>query len=895
MTAPALTRRIIEALLEEWLPHSKGRRLLLVYGRYTDGTAEFATTGAARVRAHIRDEHSVLGITEAWQGHLSGHPDDTDVLVVATTVDDRQLGWDLRAHAIARSTQTVDRAKIVAQRFGSVDVDPRLRTETWLVDALLDAEPAEGWPRNGSVLTRDAAIRALIGARLGGVTVREGSLDAAALLAWSRDPAGPDRFAALPEPERQGLGQWLTDTVGETAAVVLRLATARRAGDVVPLGVVSALVTEPAVTSEALVALGGLAGGVRQSALYGLAEAVAATLWRWVEEARSGSAATRTRVFDILKRAEQLAAEAGLTAALSANRFLPSAFDARLHRLAETTSASDRHGAEQALDDLREHCVARLSPSRARTAEMAVRLTRWLATPAGELASVASGITGYNDSLAWVDRALTVLWEGDARATPAVSRVYREVCEAVRERRTALDEDFAQRLAVWTRTASDQNPGGVLLIEQVLATLAVPLAGGGAPMVVVLDGMSGAAAADLGEELSGERWLEAAPGTSRSAAVSAIPSVTRVSRASLLTGTLAVGEQQTEKDGFTKFWRRYRKHAELFHRGDIAGQAGHRLSDALMTTLSGDAVVGVVLNTIDHALDHGREGDRTGWSVSDVTFLPELLDAAFGYGRPVLLVSDHGHVLDRFPDIGPVAAPGAESARWRTGTPEPGEVALAGPRVGEGGGAVVVPWRDDIRYTQRRSGYHGGASLSEMTVPALAFVPSVEHLPDGWRLLTADMVVPPWWEPASAKTTPVVEVAEAPARSRKRKGAEPEGMVPLFGEPPAPGKAAPRPTVGAVVVASDTYEVQRAFVPKPPNKEIVAAVIDALVDADGVLPLSTVATVAGRAARRPEFFAVTLERLLNVDQYPVVSLVDGDRRLKLDIELLRSQFKVVDP
>jgi hypothetical protein len=655
-----------------------------------------------------------------------------------------------------------------------------------------------------------------------------------------------------------------------------------------PLGVVSALVTEPGASSESLVALGGLAGGVRQSALRGLAEAVAGTLWRWVAD---GSEAARARVLDVIRRADQLAAEAGLTAALSRSPFLPTAFDARLQRLAMALSSVDETGT--AFDELREHCLTRLSPARVRTAEMAVRLVRWLATPVEKLASVADGITTHSASLAWVDRALTVLWEGDAGAGPAVGKAYREVCEAVRDRRAALDEEFAQRLAVWARAASDQNSGGCLLVEQVLAKIAVPLAGSGVPLIVVLDGMSGAVAADLGEELTRGPWLEVAPGTSRAAAVSAIPSVTRVSRASLLTGKLTAGEQQVEKDGFAVFWRRHRRDAELFHRADIAGQAGHRLSDSLMAALSGDAVVGVVLNTIDYALDHGREGDRTGWSVADITFLPELLDAAFGYGRPVLVVADHGHVLDRFPDVGPVAAPGAQSARWRTGTPEPGEVALTGPRVGEGDGSVVVPWRDDIRYTQRRSGYHGGAALSEMTVPILALVPSVEHLPDGWHLLTAGAVIPQWWEPASARTTPAAEVVEAPARGRKRKAPEPEGMVPLFGEPPA--SAASQRTVGTAVVDSDVYEAQRAFVPKPPAKDVVAAVIDALVEAGGDLPLSTVATVAGRAARRPEFFAVTLQRLLNVDQYPVVSLVDGDRRLKLDIELLRTQFKVVSP
>jgi hypothetical protein len=61
-----------------------------------------------------------------------------------------------------------------------------------------------------------------------------------------------------------------------------------------------------------------------------------------------------------------------------------------------------------------------------------------------------------------------------------------------------------------------------------------------------------------------------------------------------------------------------------------------------------------------------------------------------------------------------------------------------------------------------------------------------------------------------------------------------------------------------------------------------------------LLLLSEVAVVVGRAARRPEFFAATLQRLLNVDQYPILSLVDGDRRLRLDVETLRSQFGVRD-
>ena len=76
-----------------------------------------------------------------------------------------------------------------------------------------------------------------------------------------------------------------------------------------------------------------------------------------------------------------------------------------------------------------------------------------------------------------------------------------------------------------------------------------------------------------------------------------------------------------------------------------------------------------------------------------------------------------------------VAADGVESARWRTGEPRDGEIALTGPRVLLGGGRVVVPWREEIRYTRRRAGYHGGASLAEMAVPVLVLTPAPESLP----------------------------------------------------------------------------------------------------------------------------------------------------------------------
>lgn len=807
--SPVVDRRIIESLVETWLPHAKGRRLLLVYGRYADGAGEFTTTaGGTRRRVRVTDQHSVLGVVEAWDEYQRAHPDDDAMLVVTTSVDDSELGWDVRAYAIRHGSRTVDRAQIVAQRFGAVDIDPRIRQETWLVDALLVAEPADGWPRNGSVLTLDSAIRTLIGARLGREAIGAGTLDAGALLAWSRDSAGPARFAALPRAERDGLAAWLTREVGDTAAVLMRLATDGRAADAMPLGLIGAAVTRPGASPDAALAFGGLMGGTQGSELRALTEAVEGTLERWATEAvtsRNGHDA-RNAFLEVVRRADALAAEARLTGALVDNRFLPSAFTARLHTLAAAITAQPDMPAiataERALDAVADHCLARLEPGRRDAARMAVRLIRWLARSEPEITSVAGAIRDQMSDGAWVDRALTTVWEGDP--DPAVGQAYRMVFDAVRDRRRALDEAFAGRLATWTEQASAVNLGGCLLIEQVLAEVAEPLAGERAPLIVVLDGMSGAVAVELGEQLAGRMWTEVSPVAGRrTAAVATTPPVTM------------------EKEGFATFWRSRHRAATLFHRGDIPGDAGHRLSDELMSALSeGDRVVGVVLN-------HARQGDRTSWSLRDVTYLPELLDAARGYGRPVLLVSDLGHVPDR-----------------------------------------------------------AGATLAEMTIPVLALLPSDELLPNGWHVLSPEELTPAWWvsRPIDVAVTP--PPPSKPARSKKPK--QPVGAVPLFNVDVEKAVG----SLGARVVASEVYDAQRGFVPRAPDKHVVAAVIDAIVAADNRLSLSAVAALAGRAGRRPEFFVRILERLLNVDGYPVLSVVDGERWLKLEVEMLRMQFGV---
>ncbi|MEU4270805.1 BREX-2 system phosphatase PglZ [Streptomyces sp. NPDC026092] len=910
---PLIDRRIVEALLETELRRARDRRLLLVHARYDSASpTDFTARVDGRQRlVRVTDQDSVLGIVDAWERLLADSEADR-VLVVTSDVSATALGWDLRAHAVGRRSLAVDRAEIVKQLFGAADLDPRMIREAWLLDALIEAEPADGWLRDGSVLTRDAAVKALVGERLGLGRTAGGlslDLDTNTLLAWSRTTAGPARFRELAASERGGLTDWLSGVIGAAAPTLLALIADGRGQDAMALGVLGSVLSAPDAPAGTSFALGGLFGSSLRSVddLPPFTSSVIGTLARWIGEAEANSASgaeARQRVYAVLERADQLADEAGLGQALRVDPLLPSGLKARLRDLATALDVSSQE-AEAALDHVLAHQLARLHPASCNAACMAVRVVRWLDGPEPAVASVGQAVSEHFAQWAWVDRALAVLAEGDPLGESVVGQAYHRLIGKARARRTAIDEQFAARLSGWTLAASTQAPAGALLIEDVLATLAVPLAGAGktaaAPLVLVLDGMSAAIAAQLGDEIDRRVWTEIVPAPQgaraarRQAAVSMLPSVTTISRASLLAGTATSGKQPAESKGFAALWQRHRRTGTLFHKGQIGGVEGHRLAPELLDALAGDGVVGVVLNTIDDALDHGQEGERTVWRLKDISHLLDLLNAARGYGRPVLLVSDHGHVIDRTPQgRGPVKAAGVQSARWRMGTADEGEVELSGPRVLADGGSIVAPWREDIRYTPRKAGYHGGASIAEVTVPVITLVPSQELLPTGWVVLPPEQSVPSWWEPRTEAAA-----AAEPEPSVSRRGRRPKETQVGEGLFAAADVAPESVTLGDRIVRTQRYQAQKAFVRRAPEAKVVAAVIDALAEAGGRLTPDAVAASAtaatGRSQRNPEIFVTVVQRLLNVEGYGVINLVDAGRTVELNVPLLHEQFGTEQP
>jgi PglZ domain len=881
---------------------------------------------------------TVLAVLDA----LAADRPDGRYLVVLTPCDTRDVGDSVLAVAMQPEIKPVDRWDLVKDTFGALRLDPALakKDSRWIAEALLDAQPAGGWRRlSGTVLSRATALNRLAATRLGFEDADDSPVDAAVLLQWTTDRAATESFLRLREDERAGLITWLGETTGGVADVIFAMAPAGLVPDAVPFGLVAAALYGPPVhaqsadtesehiAGEAVIArvraeeryLGGKAPDVSKLRTFG--EAAESLVTRWADNGHASQAAALCEQAEAILRG-LAGTEAGGQALASQSRVLAAGLDARFTALADSLNtvlsvAGQPAGAllapapgalaaaEDAFAAVRDHGRKRDRDAEIRAAASAVRLARWLITPEAPPVTLAAAATRMLRSWAWADLALASIARADTSRVPSLAQTYATLWERARSRRAGLDEEFARKLAAWTAASSASD--GLLLVENLLDRIARPLAEQRFPVIVVLDGMTAAAGIELAGEITDRGdWVEAGRREDgREPVLATIPSVTSVSRTSLLTGTLKSGGQGEERSGFAAFWGR--RKSVLFHKADLAPEPGRplaaRVRDAIAAT---DTVVAVVLNTIDDALDKGKQGSAR-WLPDDVSYLRPVLDEARRAGRPVILTADHGHVLDRGENA---SIETSESARYRTGIPGLGEITVHGPRVllpGQetGGGEVVAAVDEKIHYTPRRAGYHGGASLAEVVIPVLALLPSDTLLPSGWYTYDAVGHVPSWWDAPATREAPVA-APKPPATRRKRPATAARDEAALFdvtevaigssagsssmtSGPPGAGQAAPA-TLGARVIASPRLAAQREIVRRAPADASVAVLLDALSQAGGRLTLTEAAAVTGEAPVRMSGYLAQVARLLNVDGYAVLRTKDEDRTVQLNVPLLRQQF-----
>lgn len=830
-----------------------------------------------------------------WDQLVADRPDE--VLILLTDLAESTLGDGVRSRIFRHRVIAVEPWDLVVDAFGARQPDSALEQESWAGEALVDAMPPTGWPKlTTPVLTLDVALRHLAAVRLGLDRFGGGpdALDVEALLRWSAEPGAVEAFALLRAAERDGLVRWLTDQYGTPARALFALVNAGHGDDALPLGLVCHAVwgmgDNDAVRARGRIDqyFGTLDDDATVTGFGDAAIEVVRGMLSDQDARRHGHA--------VLDRAEELLIKFGAVGSAGDSPILRTGFIRRIGAAADALLAALSNPGDPALgtavDRLKVHELAAAEAERVRRIEMAERLVRWLGEDVQPPASVADGVDRQIADWGWVDVAVEHVWAGDD-AHPALQAAFREIYQRAQQRRRELDRVFANRLRAWA-TAGPGNDGGLLTVENVLPRVVEPLLKADRRvLLVVLDGMSAAVATQLADELS-QHWVEYDPlaGSGvgrRRGVVAALPTLTAVSRTSLFAGALRSGTQDNEKRFFAD--GRWGKDARIFHKGPARGGAGEVFAGDLAEAVADSGhLVAVVINTVDESLSHGREGSEAGWQLGDVGFLRSLLDLARSSGRAVIITSDHGHVLERGGEH--VRASDAASARHRIGTGPagPGEVELAGPRVVAPDSRIIAIWDPLLRYRASRAGYHGGASLAEITIPMLAFLlPHVTDVPTGWSAV--EVRKPQWWESAVAPAT-VVPGPPSPAPKPRRKPSveASEGLFDIPAAPSKPATRAERPDLVDQLKGSDLFAAQHALTPRRLDAKKVEAALRALVEAKGLLPAAVLAERAGEIPARATGFVSTLQRIFNVDNFPVLTLIDEGRTVRLDVRLLTEQF-----
>lgn len=882
----------LRAQLEAVLAREPDARVVAMRVDADQGLPESLQAGGRRFG--VRWCESRLALREALV-HNESEGGDAG-LVLATPIPDTALPADIAARLVrARIFQARD-WEIVRPMFGVSSIDARLGRYSWMAQALIDLSGGAPYPTPPSrFLDLDSAWREFLSRSLDLPAARP---DAMALLEWTMDASIDVGLAALAEPVRGDVLDWFDAECGPIGQLVAAATRAGRRTDAVPLATACGVLFAegrqlPQELAQAAVRLERYLADRHVPAAEGRA---------WAGEAhRLVDHLGVDRLRPALERADVILQDLRVTPYTRLGALTPVALEQRLEDFAhaisthvERTAPESAGEVEEAASTVLAHALATARPLRAERVIMARRLSRWLlqAPPAG--GNYAELVAWQADQGAFVDWARFRLLGGDEQAT--LSQAYAALRQAAAARRDTLNIAFARALQEVNRE-NRWTQGRALPLERVLESLVAPLLVLQPVLMLVMDGLSLSIFRELmarPEVLGWREVVEVAQGQAR-VGVATLPTVTESSRASLLCGTLRLGAAPNEKAAFAAHPALQlgsgRRAPLLFHKAELQDDSG--LSSALREALAdhGRRLVGVVYNAVDDHLG-GPEQLHQSWQLEQLRGLVPLLQAARDARRAVLITSDHGHVLEE----ASTAMKGGDSDRWRPANAQtvvPGETAFEGGRVVSptGDGRVVCLASEGLRYTGRKNGYHGGASLQEVCVPLSVFLPFGTELAN-W--VDAPPAVPEWWN------LPVLAPASTPiVRSRPVRRSAPvnELQVPLFTSPAA---QEPLPRVepsGAwlqSLLTSPTYLAQKQLAARValPDAQMRTLLLG-LEERGGKLGWSALAQRMRLHEMRLGGLLSAARRVLNVDQAPVLEWDEGSRTVTLNRSLLEQQFDLV--
>jgi len=842
---------------------------------------------------------SSLAIREALC-NIEQHDPNTTGLVVITPLSDQEVAEDIAARLARARVFQPEGWDIVRQLFQAKETDARLGRFVWMPQALIDGASQRPYPpvANG-FLDLETAWREVLHRFLHIETARP---DAVALLCWSMDPVANSRLAQLPAPFRVDVIHWLGEAAGIVGEMVLGCVDAGRTMDALPLGLICGVIFAPdgegqTSLGQAAIRLERFVNGKHVGVNEG--RAWASTAEQVVRQ--MGLDASRA----VLDRADALLRDLHIIDFADLSDVLPMSLEQRLKNFAASLNAHVADPSEDNLSQVETHAdhslrhilVAAHKPRMERV-EMARRLARWLINDAPTASSLQAAVTWQSDQGAFVDWARFRLLGGDE--LPELSQAYSACREAVIVRRNTFAKPFAESLLQWNAQKPTPN-GRIIPLESVLEHVLAPIAAAHPILLLVMDGLSTSIFRELFARINSQGWAEMVPSSLGQplAGVAVLPTITEVSRASLLCGRLTVGASAQEKTGFatnTALLAHSRANLppRLFHKGDLADATNLSLEVRAAIASTQQRVVGVVYNAVDDHLS-GPDQLHQRWALEDLRLLLPLLHEAREAHRVVVITADHGHLLED----GTMQVPGGKSDRWRQGktADTPNELVVSGERVvtSDGSNSVVCLWGENTRYAGRKNGYHGGLLPQEVTVPLSVIVPIGLNLA-GWT--AAPPAQPEWWElpplpkQSGIQSTPV-EVTKPIRRKTTVQPAQPHLFEPAD-LPPSEDSTQPVALDWiSTLLSSPIYASQLKLAARvAPPEDKMRLLLTSLSERGGKLSRAALASRLSMPEVRIGGLLSAVRRLLNVDQASVLTVDETAGTVELNLVLLHQQFRL---
>lgn len=844
---------------------------------------------------------SMLAMREALSEVDQADPAEAG-LVLLTPLGTNEIAEDIAARLARCRVFQPEGWEIVRQLFGAKEIDARLGRYSWMPQVLVEGSAQGNYtPVANGFLDLETAWRELLQRYLQLDVARP---DATALLRWTLQPTTDASLNLLPDTAKTDVFRWLSASAGTAGNMVLACVKAGRTGDAVPLGLVCGVLY--AAAGEGQAALGHAA--IRLERFVGDTHVGVAEGRAWAQASQQLVRDGGTDVYRAaLDRADALLNDLRVAEFAHLSDVLPKAFDQRMRTFAghltqhvQAPTDATLTAVEESVNHVLVHVLATAEVQRADRVEMARRMARWIIRPATTAASVADLVVWQADEGAFVDWARFRLLGGDELVE--VSHAYEALRATIIVRRNALGQRFAQSLQRWNALPPAVD-ARIVPLESVLDRVVAPLAALQPVLLLVIDGLSTSIFRELFAKPERLGWAEMVPASTARplAGVAAFPTVTEVSRATLLCGKLCSGTSSLEKSGFSshsKLLSHSRADAppKLFHKGDLSDSTN--LSNDVRTAIANpqQRIVGLVYNAVDDHLS-GPDQLNQRWTLEDLRLILPILREAKEARRIVIVTADHGHLLED----GTTQTAGGESDRWRSGNDggNVNEVILSGGRVRTSSGATSVAclWSESVRYAGRKNGYHGGVALQEVTVPLSVMVPFGMNLPDWQPALPAQ---PEWWDLPNL-ATPAIAVTPSIVTTRpstRKPASVPAAQEQLFDAtlaPVPPTSPVPVEDWIAALLQSPVYLSQRSLAARvaPPDAQ-VRLLLDAMAERGGKLSRAALAQRLSMPEIRLTGMLSAARRVLNVDQAAVMVIDEAAGTVELNKVLLLQQFRITN-